>query len=361
MESCQVVPHGTVVFRPAWWARHAATRAASLLRVNRGRLIVLHPIDARAHALVTGLPHILPTAEGVLDVSPEEDNAPRRRPFVPWSAIGPARVTETAVTCEGLGAIECGSSVAARLWARVLNTLRSAPPPRRAVLAERWLRLRFDPAIARRRHERLERACAGLEWVATIAFVLIVAGAAVVTQRASAAILLGFLGTGVVSGFALAIAYWRAHARLAPRAWSTRLGRAAMMAVCFPVAYRARAGLGRDALALSHPTAAATVLLAEKPAGAFLAEAMRRWRHRSAPPPPGSSDESHLARAAEAVHARLAALATGIGLDPATLEGAPALDDPAIRTWCPRCHATYVHASGTCSDCPGVALRPVSR
>lgn len=361
MESCVIVPHGTVVFRPAWWARHFATRAATLMHVSRGRFVFLHPLSTRAHVLVTGLPHILPTAEGVLDVSPEEDNALQRRPFVPWSAIGPARANDSALLCAGLGAIACGSPAAARVWARVINTLRAAAPARRAVLADRWLRLRFRPEIARRRAARVDRACAAVEVVSSAAFMVLIAAGVLVTQRVSTPLLLGFLGTGVLSGVVIAICTWIAHARLAPRDWSTRLGRILMMSVCFPVALRARAGLGRDALALVHPVAAATALLPQARARDFIAGTLRRWRHRSAAPRADSVDDRQLARAAETVSTLIADAARSLEIDPATLDAAPRVDDPSVRAWCPRCHATYVHAAGACADCPGVPLRGVPR
>lgn len=362
MESCQVVPHGTVVFRAAWLTRYTAMRAAELMRVSRGRFIFLNPVDARAHAFAAGLPHLLPTAEGVLDVAPEEDNAPRRRPFVRWSSLGEVRASESSIVCSALGTIECGSPRVARVWARVLNAHRTAPPARRSTLADRWLRARFAPVNARRRMERVERVCRALERISLVGFGATVAGAIVVAQRTSEAILLGFLGIGVLSGFVTAIATWRAHARLEPRDGSSRLGRALMITVCFPVAFRARASLGRDALGLMHPAAAAAAgLLSSKAAREFLGATLRRWRHRSAPPPAGSDDQIQLAAAAEVVAKQILAAARKLDLDEPVLNAPPRLDDPSIQSWCPRCHATYVHASGTCTDCPGVPLRPARR
>lgn len=361
MESCTIVPHGTVVFRTKWWVRHTATCAGALLRVSRGRFVFLNPLDPRARVTVTGLPHIQPTADGVLDAAPEEDNALRRRPFVPWSAIGPTRAAGSSVACEGLGVLDCGSAATARVWARVLNTLRLATPARRAMLADRWLRIRFSPTIARRRQERVDRACRTLEVVATVAFLVLAAGAVLVTRRVSTPILLAFLGTGVFSGLALAILYWRAHARLEPRDWTTRLGRALMIAACFPVAFRARASLGRDALALVHPAAVAAALLPQGRARGFLAATLRRWTHLAAPPDAGSRDEATLRPAAAAISTQVEAIARASGIDPAALVDSPRLGDTSIRSWCPRCLATYVHASGVCAECPGVPLEPARR
>jgi len=359
MESCQIVAHGTVIFRSTVWGRHTAERASALLRVSRGRFIFLNPLDPRAHAQTTGLPHILPVAEGVLDVAPEEDNALRRRPCVPWSAIGPVRAAESSVVCAGLGTLDCGSARAARVWARVLNTLRTARPERRALLATRWLHARFAPAHARRREERVQRACRPVEFLSLAGFLLLIAGAFVVTQRTSEVILLGFLGSGVVSGLAIAAAFWRAHARLERRDWSGRLGRTLMIAACFPIAFRARASLGRDTLALVHPIAAAAALLPPDRAQPMLAAALRRWLHRSASPEEGSADHARLAAAARDVAERIQEAARSLAIDAAALTAPPPLDDPSIRTWCPRCHATYVHTAGTCADCPDVPLLAV--
>lgn len=359
MESCQVVPHAGVVVRSAWWGRYLAHTAGSLLQVSRGRFLFLNPLDVRAHAFVTGLPHILPIAEGVLDVSPEEDNATRRRPFVPWGAIGPARADEAVVLCAGLGALPCGSPRTARLWARVLNGLRTAPPARRAVLADRWMRLRFSPEIARRRIARVDHACAALEWACTIGFAAVVAGAVLITQRVSEQILIGFLATGATAGLAIAATYARAHARLEPGAWLTRLGRCLLMAACFPVAFRARSMVGRDALGHAHPAVAAALLLRPHAARKLLAETYRRWQHRSPAPAPDDSD--HHARVAAGIVEQLRAVARILDLDAAALEGVPDLRDPTVQAWCPRCHATYVHRSGCCAHCRDIPLVPVER
>ncbi len=361
MESCQVVPHGAVIFRSAWWGRYLPRPASSLLQMSRGRFLFLNPLDVRAHAFVTGIPHILPVAEGVLDVAPEEDNAPRRRPFVPWSAIGPARADESVVWCAGLGMLPCGSPRSARLWARVLNALRSAPPERRGGLADRWLRLRFSREIAGRRLARVERACAPLEWACTLGFAATVAGAVVITQRVSEWLLIGFLGTGVLAGIAIAVTYALAHARLEPGAWLTRLGKALLMAACFPVAFRARSILGRDALGQAHPATVGALLLKPRAAQAMLAMTLRRWQHLSPAPQAGSVDADIYARAAARMIAQVCSLAEALGADPAGLTAGPDMRDPQVRGWCPRCHATYVHASGCCAECRDIALVPVDR
>lgn len=356
MESCQIAPPGSVVFRSRWWGGYIAARAADLMRVRRGRFVFLNPLQPHARFFASGLPHILPTAAGVLDVSPEEDNAPHRRPMVPWAEIGPARANADEMVCPGLGRIPCGSGANARLWARALDAIRSAPADRRARLVERWMRIRFSTMIASRRAGRVHAATRTLGLVSGLAFLVLIAGAIVVSQRISDLILLGFLGAGVAAGVAIATTSLIAQARLREDTWPARLGRALMMIACFPIAFRARSRVGRDALATLHPTATAAALLARPQAQAFLAESLRRWQHRRAEPAPATADARELQQAATLVQSLILDAAAQVGLNQAGLQTRPRIDDPAVRSTCPRCLATFTHESGSCSDCLDVPL-----
>lgn len=48
------------------------------------------------------------------------------------------------------------------------------------------------------------------------------------------------------------------------------------------------------------------------------------------------------------------------GYDIDTMLGPPRHSDATSRSYCPRCHLEYVIERGTCGDCGGLTLRPLS-
>ena len=360
MEGCRVAPHGAVVFRSLLWRGFRADHSSQLPRVARGRFVFLHPIDPRAHAITSGPPPLLPVAGGLFDVAPEEHEAPARRPFLPWSALGPVRAEGSILCCEGFGSLPCASAATARLWARALETMRTAAPARRAALAQRWLALRMHVPHARRRHRRTQRACRWLTAFHLAAFPLLLLGAAALLQRQSASFILGFLGTGILFGLTTAPLYLHAYRQITRRSWLPGCGRALMVATCFPVAFRARATLPDDSFAAFHPVALGGALLSQPNLRTFLAQAYRRWSYPIHPPAPDTAEAAAFATATRNFLACIATAARQAGVDPALLAAPPPLDDPTIHSWCPRCHATYTHTSGDCPHCPGIPLTAAS-
>jgi hypothetical protein len=273
---------------------------------------------------------------------------------VPWEKLGRVACEGSRIRAEGLGVLECAGSRAARLWARALNEIRAASPARRAELARRWTRLRFSTAIVRRRVERVNAACTPLEIFTDAAWYFRVACCIALLWRGGLRVMLIVFAAGEISGWVAAFLFWRAHARLDPRARGERVGKGIVMALCFPVALRARSVLARDALAFAHPAAVAAVLLPLAGGQGFVRRLALRWTH---PLPVGDARAG--GTSSTLMIDQMKTLAREFDAKWLSLIAPPSVSDAALKSYCPRCHAAYVLAAGSCADCPGIVLVPL--
>lgn len=143
-----------------------------------------------------------------------------------------------------------------------------------------------------------------------------------------------FLGLAIL-GLTLA-AFWRAHRRLYPDARGERRSKTILMGVSPLGAIRAADHLSHGLLARAHPLVAAVALCPRE-------EAVRlaRWLYFA---PDGHDPDVRRYLESSDLWDVVAA--------------PPRLEEMGAAAFCPRCHAQYVRASGDCSDCAGVGLRP---
>lgn len=357
MESLAILPEPAVVFVSGWWRRCAARPTIDLLRVARGRLLVLNPARASAHHYLCGIPALVFDAEGIADAAPEDFDMPVRRAFVRWEAVGAVSHDGRTVRATGLGRIDAGTERNARLWARVLEAARRADPVRRQRIARDWQRVRFSCEHAARRVGRVAAACRDLEAAGDLAWPIVAGLAVALLLRDDVRLLYALLAAGELSGWALAVLYFRAHVRLHPRDRRERWGKAAVMALCFPVALRARASLGSGAVAYAHPAAVAAVLLRKGDAFEFLRDLAARWSFPVRFPSEPARGFAAAAPVRATVLEQIEALAKTLGAGRRELAPTRPGRDGSAVSFCPRCGATYLRDSGECADCPGVALR----
>jgi len=148
-----------------------------------------------------------------------------------------------------------------------------------------------------------------------------------------------------------AFLYARAHRELDPNLGSAPFQHVATIALVPMTAIRAVDLLTKELGAGLHPLAAAQALLPREAfigyARRFHFDALHRDPAAKAVPSPWF-DESRR----EAIEAFLAAN----GAAPDALLLAPVKTDDSSKTYCPRCHAQFTVAEGTCRDCGGIAL-----
>ncbi|MFO0728446.1 MAG: hypothetical protein U1E65_32015 [Myxococcota bacterium] len=267
-------------------------------------------------------------------------------------AITPEQAAEAqAETKEVLGPgfrFKTSSPTGARLVAKALLTFGKSSPEEREAQAEAALKARTDrTAIAARKLE-LEAQTRVLGALGNL-FPWVMFGVVL------GVFYVPFLGPrwpALVATLALVlvliwIEMFRAHRALYPKLRWDRAMKMLLLCLSFPAAARARAWLGRDALAAFDPLAVASVLL-EKPAlEAFAAPLWRRLEHPLT---------TELEPAAERERLRKAyrRLLGEFGIKTTDLLAPPTPSGPEAKSYCPRCRAEYAEPSGACPECPGV-------
>lgn len=151
--------------------------------------------------------------------------------------------------------------------------------------------------------------------------------------------------------FLCSFLYARAHRELDPNLGSAPFQHIATVALVPMTAIRAVDLLTKELGSGLHPLAAAQALLPREAfigyARRFHFDAMHRDPAAKAVPSPWF-DESRR----QAIESFLAAN----GAAPDELLLAPVKTDDTSKTYCPRCHAQFTVAEGTCRDCGGIAL-----
>lgn len=147
---------------------------------------------------------------------------------------------------------------------------------------------------------------------------------------------------------------WRLHKSMYPRAGEERVGAAAKMVLCPPLAVRATDILASQLLAGYHPLAVAHLLCGRRDFERLAKQVLLDLRYPMALEPVeevgGATEEWYRETLREISEQFVAAH----GVDTADLLKPPSQQDTSSGSFCPRCHAEYAMAAGECSDCPGV-------
>ncbi len=217
---------------------------------------------------------------------------------------------------------------------------------------------RFDAATIPARLERMRPERARLLPLANALFVYAFVALPLVIEYVGLVPTLLWTASGLLAlQAATVLTFARAQARLFPGATGENRGAWLSIALSPPGAMRSADLLSRDFLADRDPLALAAVLLPREDFERCAAERLRAARHVS---PPGelAPDAARVLAAARARELRaLEALLRRCGLDPERLDAPPERLGEDCLAYCPRCRAQYLHSSGTCEPCSGVALR----
>jgi hypothetical protein len=165
--------------------------------------------------------------------------------------------------------------------------------------------------------------------------------------------LAGFLVCWLVSG----LCFWFAHRGIFPEQGHERGQRIAMMLFVPTAAMRAPATLSRNLLGSYHPFAVASVLCPPETFRGLAQTTLLSLNHAAQPSlaADGTSGDAISVWFYARMLRHLCNVVRKKGLDPTELLRPPT-PDPDALSYCPRCHAQFVVASGVCRDCRNVAL-----
>ena len=150
---------------------------------------------------------------------------------------------------------------------------------------------------------------------------------------------------------------WWAHRKLFADLRGDRWTIMVLMLASPPAAARAQAWLARDVLARFHPLAVAAVLAPREDLQRLAEDAWRDLSYPLGPEDPAAVDDLTAVRSD--LKDALRRLARVKELDVDAFERTPD-PEPSVEAYCPRCLEVYRTVDGECSDCPGVAKRPLA-
>lgn len=218
---------------------------------------------------------------------------------------------------------------------------------------------RFDVEEARRRLSAWRQLSAPLIVACNLLFAALVTTLVVLVSTPFGVRLFACLGLLVGSWLVAGVLFEWTLRRALPRPLRPPVGRRVVTILSPLSLMRAHDEIRCELLGDFDPLTVASVLLRPSEFRAFARETLAALtyplhpEHASSDPHVNEVNSWHRAQQEVAVRRLLAEN----GIEPATLLGAPLLEG-AARAWCPRCRATFMTPTGTCSSCRGVALCP---
>jgi hypothetical protein len=356
------VRSGGVALTQAWGKAHTITPLIGNLHGGFAFVLPLPPLGSVA--IATQFPVSL-SGDGLLAYVASSAN-PAGRPvqtgrFLRWNDVQAIEAHGKAVRINGTPFAFAQSTMHARRLRDDLRTIATLTVEQRPNAISKLIRSIFDNIEIKKRMATFESLVRPLRWTtnALFLFVFLVAPAALWKFGLSLAWmpLVGLLLALLVTA---ATQFRRAHLALYPSASDERFNQFVMILLYPPAAIRACDALSRPLLESFHPLAAAAVLCDAPHFETFGRRTLLDLRHPARPL--ATENQPALATIEESARAEVLAtaeiLVRKVGLDPEKIIRPPEPSDSACRAFCPRCHALFTSAEGSCTDCGGVPLTP---
>ena len=357
------VRRGSVAFS-TWLGRNwEARHPGSLLGNQRGGFIFAAPLPPLGTLLTASQFPLSLSAEGVLAYVATNVN-PGWRPaqsgeFRRFDEIRAVSVRGKKLLVNGAVMLVAPSAGWARHLAGDLKRLAKLSPAEREAAIAELIHASLDTEAIERRSQELQARLRTLRWLANGLFVYLFGFAPGLIWYLG--LKLSWLGL-VLGLFALttatAVFFHRAHRALYPRAEDERFTHTLTIALAPMTTMRAHDALSRSCFERFHPLALAKVFLSKADFRDFARRVLLDLRHPAEPVCTSANPAAH----ATELHARKTLqravedwLKTN-AVQPDELCKPPVPADDSCRAFCPRCEAQFTTASGTCTDCGGLAL-----
>jgi hypothetical protein len=247
----------------------------------------------------------------------------------------------------------------ARRIAEELTRLTRLRKAERADAVSELIRASLDECAVAQRWQNYQAQSSGLRGLTNALFVYVFVFAPVLIwylgfKLSWLGLLLGLLAPTTTT----AVLFRRAHRVLYPNAEDERFTHTLTIALAPTSALRAHDALSRPLMEMFHPLAVAKALLPQARFREFARRVLLDLRHPALPLCPSED----AVQCATELHARsilrqaAEQLLKRSGVEPDELCRAPAPADETCRAYCLRCGAQFTKATGTCTDCGGLAL-----
>lgn len=361
------IPRGTVVLT-SWLSRRFQLRhPGALLGNGRGSWHLAAPLPPLGTVLfcqqfpVSISPHAL-YAYSALCLEPG-DRLRHSGQWWPWDKIETISTRNRTVQINGTAFCQTSSTGTARFLSNWLRKIRSATPGDRPRLIRQWIQAMLAKDTIRARWQAFQAHNRTLRFLTNLAFVyLFIAVPCLLWRHGWVHVGWWLLGGMLAQTTTIALLFHRAHRALFPQAGEERFKRVLTMLLAPPAALRAAELLGRPLLEHFHMLAVAGLLLPPERFAALGRQFLIDLHYPMLPICPSPNPE----RVATEQWFRNTLLASTeqflqeAGLQPENVLSPPLPGEPANRSYCPRCNTQFLREGGTCLDCGGRSLWPLS-
>ena len=289
----------------------------------------------------------------------EAEAPPSDVSFWTWAEAEKVRREGRAIEGPGRRSVKTSSAALAAYLVEAIHHAASLSSKKRARYLDQLMADAHDLDAIRARRDEVDARARRLKWYANLVAPALLVGAYAVFFVPAVFAYAHWVGLALL---ALLVAVWVetfvAHSRLYPGLTGDRWMTTLLLVVSPPAGSRAHAWVVRDGFARFHPVAVARALGTRDTWMTLAAEA---WRDLRWPLGPTAADaEGALTDSRARLSAQLRRLVQADELDVDDFEAAPTPEADGLAAYCPRCHAQFKTADGTCSDCPGVERVPFS-
>jgi hypothetical protein len=236
------------------------------------------------------------------------------------------------------------------------------PQDQRAQAIETALANHLDAEAIRQRLALFRRLSADLQLTCSLLFFLVFILAPLLVHLESSFPLVGFLGPYLGLCLLALLQFRHAHAELYPHERGERWKAIFTMLLSPADLLHARDKLAKHLLTEFHPLAVASVVCR---LASFQTLAAYIWRDLAHPmlpicPAPDSGPRQTEEWFRNLMQTQIGRVLEQAGVNPCEWLCPPPPEDKFCRTYCPRCLGQYVLESGSCADCGGRALLPLT-
>lgn len=357
------VRRGSIAFSSWRGTRWHLRFPAALAGNTRGGLVPVPPLPPLGTVFVTAPPPVSVSTEGVLGfVSASLDPSgrpPQSGRWMPWDKLERLEARGHRVFANHTELCLTGGEASATALVARLIRIREANAKGRDRQLDEWTTSLLDAEAAQSRHREYTAASRQLRWCCNAYFLLLFVVVPAALLRLGPSRSWPYLvGLVLLQGALTARFFYRAHRLLHPAAPDERFTQTIVVLLSPPSGVRALDALSRTVLQDFHPLAVAKALGETEALRSLASRTLRELRF-PALPAVTSVDPAVVSAEQDWRHLLDRSITRALrrwGLDPDQILAPPRQQDPACRSWCPRCEQQFTMESGRCQSCGGIHL-----
>lgn len=360
-------PPRTFVFTTRIFSGWSRSESLQLLRRRHLLLHFLSPIPPAGQTFSGTIPAVSFSETSVVSANRFASN-PGNRPamsgaHIPWDKIESIHAEGNQIKINKTLFFTAAHTSEAFFIARWMQRIRKAGSSKRGEAIRDFTKEIFNQKKAKKLVEEISKPLKIMRWLSILLWMLLYTACPVAHWRFGLSESWMYLtGTALLLMWAQAYVFRKTHKKHLPDADQERFVSTLSCILLLPSAIRIPDHFTKALLLHFHPLTTASNLVS-KDNLRITGEAILRDLHHPLPAP--AHEEEQAEETIESFHKLMLkqteAFLEKQGFKSADLLQTPAPTDPEHKSGCPRCKAQYVMEKGSCEDCGGMELEPLSK